>query len=238
MTKSYKTDGNNQVIFSEDMKLAELIDADYNLLSILLRFDMELPFGDISVAEMCRRYGISPSLFLMICQICSRPDYHPDYKELKAENDIVNLIKYLKASHRYYTQILLPRIVKGVEDMLHDCGDKQRNILSKFCADYVNEVRAHLEYEECEIFPYIESLMCGEQCCSEIGVYMDSHTDICEKIDDMKSIMIKYLPVACPMRQRCELLFDIFALREDLARHTLLEIEVLAPLVKCKEKRV
>lgn len=238
MTKSYKTDGNNQVIFSEDMKLAELIDADYNLLSILLRLDMELPFGDISVAEMCRQYDISPSLFLMICRICTLPDYHPDYTELKAENDIVNLIRYLRASHRYYTQMLLPRIVKGVEDMLHECEDKQRIILNKFCADYVNEVRAHLEYEEHDIFPYIESLMLGEHTVSDIGVYMDNHTDICEKIDDMKSIMIKYLPVACPMRQRCDLLFDIFALREDLARHTLLEIEILAPLVEREEKRV
>ncbi len=235
MTKSYKTDGNNHVIFSEDMKLAELIDADCNLLSVLLRFDMELPFGDVSVAEMCHSYGVSPSLFLMICQICTLPDYRPDYKELKAAEDIANLIKYLRASHRYYTQTLLPRIVTGVNNMLHECEDKQRNLLSKFCADYVNEVRAHLEYEEREIFPYIEALMRGERCGSEIGVYMNSHTDVCEKIDDMKSIMIKYLPVACPMHKRCELLFDIFALREDLARHTMLEIEVLAPLVKREE---
>lgn len=38
--KSYKTDMNNRVIFSKDMKIIELIDADYGLLSILLRLDI------------------------------------------------------------------------------------------------------------------------------------------------------------------------------------------------------
>lgn len=67
--------------------------------------------------------------------------------------------------------------------------------------------------------------------------FMDNHTDICEKIDDMKSIIIKYLPESCSIAQRCDLLFDIFALREDLVRHTLLEMKILAPLIKQEERR-
>ena len=84
--KTYKTDGQNRVIFSKDMKVAELVDADFSLLSILLRMDMQLPFGDLSVEELCRRYGISVELFLMICQVYSTADYLPDVESLKADD--------------------------------------------------------------------------------------------------------------------------------------------------------
>lgn len=234
--KSYKTDGNNRVIFSKDMTLIELIDVDYRLLSVLLRLDIELPFGDVSVEQMCHRYGMSPELFLMICRIYSSSDYEPDYTTLSA-TDSIYLIKYLRASHRYYLQTVLPRISAGVDSVLQFCEERQRAVLHKFCRDYVCEVRAHLSYEECEMFPYVERLIAGEKPEQSMSEYIDNHTDICDKIDDMKSIIIKYLPESCSTAQRCDLLFDIFALREDLARHTLLEVRILAPLVIAEERR-
>ena len=51
--------------------------------------------------------------------------------------------------------------------------------------------------------------------------FVDNHNDICDKIDDIKSIVIKYLPESCSTRQRCDLLFDIFALREELSKRIL-----------------
>ena len=236
--KSYKIDGNNRVIFSKDMKLIELIDADYHLLSVLLRLNISLPFGDVSVEQMCRRYGMSSELFLTICRIYSSSDYEPDYTALSAE-DAVCLIHYLRASHQLYMGTILPRIMSGLDEVLQLCEERQRVVLGKFCRDYVDEVRAHLEYEEREIFPYVEALVGGgkrpEQSMSE---FMNDHTDICEKIDDMKSIIIKYLPESCSTHQRCDLLLDIFALREDLARHTLLEVSILSPLVEAEERRL
>ena len=73
--KSYITDNNNKAILSEQMKIIELIDADYRLLSIIMRLDITLPFGDISVEQMCRRYDMSPTLFLMICRV-----YHQEQR--------------------------------------------------------------------------------------------------------------------------------------------------------------
>lgn len=234
--KSYKIDGNKQVVFSEDMKLIELIDADYHLLSVLLRLEIELPFGDISVAQMCRRCGISPALFMLICKAYSSSDYEPDYTTLSI-NDASYMMKYLRASHRYYTTTLLPRIVDGVYGVLQLCEERQQVALGKFCRDYVDEVRAHLEYEEQVMFPYIDVLCNGEQPKVAMAEFMDNHSDICDKIDDLKSLIIKYLPESCSIAQRCDLLFDIFALREDLARHTMLEMKILAPLVEREKRR-
>ena len=79
-----KSHGTDRAIFAEDMKIIELIDADYGLLSILLRLDIQLPFGDISIGEMCRRYDMSSALFLMICRMYACPDYEPDSASLTA----------------------------------------------------------------------------------------------------------------------------------------------------------
>lgn len=234
--KSYKIDGNKQVIFSEDMKLIELIDADYHLLSVLLRLEIELPFGDISVKQMCHKYGMSPTLFLMICRIHSSTDYEPDHTALTLD-DAIYVIKYLRASHRYYRNTLLPRITTGIDNILQLCEERQRKVLSKFFCDYADEVCTHLEYEESEIFPYIEELAGNDQQALSMRDFMNNHTDICEKVDDMKSLVIKYLPESCSIAQRCDLLFDIFALREDLSRHTLIEMKILASLIEREERR-
>lgn len=235
--KSYKTDSNNQVILSKDMKIVELIDADYRLLTILLRLDIQLPFGDISIEEMCRRYGMSPSLFLMICRIYILADYDPDVESLSA-GDLPHLVKYLLSSHRFYSQTLLPRIAEGIDEVLSLCDERQQGILQKFYNDYVDDVMTHLEYEEREMFPYVEALVSGGAVSVlRMQEFMANHSDICEKIDDIKSIVIKYLPESCSTQRRCELLFDIFTLREELYKHTLLENKILAPVVAAEERR-
>lgn len=234
--KTYKTDSQNRVIFSKDMKVAELVDADYSLLSILQRMDMQLPFGDLSIEELCCRYGVSVELFLMICQVYSTADYLPDIELLKAA-DLKCIIKYLRASHRLYLDEMLPSIGCGVERVLECCEKRQRDIVSSFYRGYCEEVRAHLEYEEQNIFPYVECLLSGEvKPTTSISQAMEYHTDVCEKIDDIKSILIKYLPEECTLQLRYELLRDVYAMSEDLVRHTLIEVKILVPLSARQEQ--
>lgn len=235
--RSYRTDVNDRVVFSEDMTLVELIDADYTLLTILLRLDIQLPFGDLTIKEMCARYDMSPTLFLMICQIYASHDFEPQVEQL-ASGDLHYIIRYLRSSHRYYLESMLPSIERGVERVLEACDCKQGAIVRKFYGDYADEVRAHLAYEESIIFPYVERLLAGEESEAKMARSMADHTDICDKVDDIKSIIIKYLPESCSTRQRCELLFDLFRLRDDLDKHTLIELKILSPLVYAVEREV
>lgn len=235
--KSYKIDGTHEVIFSRDMTVAELLDADYRLMSILERLDVTLPFGDITVGDMCERYGMSAALFLKICRVYATSDEEVNIDGLSV-GDLSMLVKFLRMSHRYYLDVVLPRIEAGVEGVLQECDLRQQLLLRRFYTDYEAEVREHLQYEDDTMFPYIEALVAG---CgagqSLVGHYLDNHTDICEKIDDMKSIVIKYLPERCSIHQRCGLLYDIYAMREDLARHTLLETKLMAPLTLMAENQ-
>lgn len=235
--KSYRTDISNRAILSKDMKIIELIDVDYRLLSIFQRLDIQLPYGDISLEEMCRKYDMSVELFLMICRIYIEADCMPDTSSLRVK-DMSYLLKYLRASHRYYIETLIPKIAGGIEQVLQLCAESQRAILQRFYLGYIEEVKAHLQYEEAEMFPYVERVISGEVVTDKaMGDFVDNHTDVCDKIDDIKSIVIKYLPESCTTRQRCDLLFDIFALSDELAKHTMLEMGILAPVVINAERR-
>ena len=236
---SFKRDGNNRVIFSQEMKIVELIDADHRLLTLLARLDMQLPFGDVSVAELCSRYGISAELFLMVCQVYSSAEYLSDVERLRSD-DLKSLINYLRASHSLYLHEFLPSIARGFERLLQQCEPKQRSIVGGFFEGYCKEVTAHLEYEEKSLFPYVERLAAGELCDEpcEAAHTMDEHADICDKIDDIKSILIKYLPESCTMRERYSLLCEVFRLSDDLAKHTLIEVKILAPLARVVERRL
>lgn len=237
--KNYKMDINNRVIFSKDMKIAELIEVDYPLLTVLQRFGMELPFGDVSVEELCGKYGVSAELFLMICQVYSSSDYMPNIEYLTTA-DLNSLISYLRASHSLYLGEFLPSIAEGFERVLGLCEPKQRGVVGGFYRGYCEEVKAHLEYEEQRLFPYVEGLASGEPCdgACEMTCSMDEHADICDKIDDIKSILIKYLPESCTMQVRYGLLCDVFRLSDDLAKHTLIEVKILEPLVQKEERRL
>ena len=57
---------NNHIVYSGNMKAADLISADWTLLSIFERLDIKLGFGEASIAELCTRYNLSTELFLMI----------------------------------------------------------------------------------------------------------------------------------------------------------------------------
>lgn len=222
--------------FDENMKLAELVASDYRLLSILSRLGIQLGFGETSVGNMCRRHNLSADLFLLICRIYSSDgDYTPE-TDLLATTDLEDITSYLHRSHLYYSETVIPRLGEKIELMMNSCGAIHRKILKTFYSDYCSEVANHFEYEEKTVFPYIRNLISGHRDEShgyDIAKFRDNHSDIDAKLDDLKSIIIKYLPEdCCPAEIRNEVLFEIFRFEEDLSKHTDIENHVLIPLVK------
>ena len=69
--------------YTTQMRMAELIEYNYNLLLLFPRFGLELGVGESSVAEQCIRQGVSPELFVMMCNIYTFADYMPTTSELK-----------------------------------------------------------------------------------------------------------------------------------------------------------
>lgn len=223
---------NIHTIYSEKMKAADLISADWNLLSIFERLNIKLGFGEATVAEICVRYNLSTELFLMICNVYSFENYHPEADILKKE-DLPHILSYLRASHKHYMTNSFPCLHNHIHIMMEEYEDTNHYILNKFYDDYDSEVKKHFEYEEFSVFPYIESLLNGNNCeeVYKIRNFEDNHTNVDEKLNDLKNIIIKYLPGTYTSSIRMKVLNEIFKIESDLKKHTMVENKILIPLV-------
>ncbi|MBP3418979.1 MAG: hemerythrin domain-containing protein [Marinifilaceae bacterium] len=226
-----------QNIFSRDMKLAEVVCSNRNTILILPRFGIELGFGEKSVEDVCNEYGIDTSLFMIICNLYSSPNYMPTKYEI--ENlDIDSLLSYLRASHKYYLNSRIPHIEHHLNRLAEAMPEKDGRLLKNFYKGYCNEVINHFEYEEQQLFPYVQGLLKGVKSDNfSIEIFENNHTNIEDKLSDLKSIIIKYLPGGIMQEERISILFDLFRLAEDIDRHTLIEDKILAPYVQLLENR-
>lgn len=225
---------NKEIIYNKRMKVADLLANDGSLLSILQRLDIKLGFGEATVAELCARYGISAELFLIICNIYSFGDYRPEVDSL-GESDIKSITTYLRASHRFYTGVCFPAIHDSVHKLVEGLDEMSHRLIDKFYDDYDNEVNNHFRYEEEVVFPYIESLIAGGVCDRNkysISLFGHNHSNINEKLNDLKNIIIKYLGEEFSSPVRFELLNNIYNVEKDLRKHSLIEDRLLVPLVE------
>ena len=214
---SFDNTERGRLLFSPGMKLADLVESNYELLVVLARMGIPLGFGESSVGEVCRQRGISAELFLMICRIYSSEVPVLPYEQLTSD-DLGGVLDYLHTSHLYYLEVTLPH-------------------LDAKMADYRREVDNNFDYEERTVFPYVQALLEKRRVDGyNILCFEDNHSDIDGKLCDLKNIIIKYLPENCSAKLRYEVLSDIFRFEEDLSRHTVIENQILIPLVEKLEK--
>jgi regulator of cell morphogenesis and NO signaling len=221
------------------MKMADLLASDMSLLSILQRLDIKLGFGEATVAEVCREYGISTDLFLIICNIYSFRDYTPQVETL-TKDDIKSITTYLRASHRFYTSISFPQLHSNIHMLVKELDEVSRKLIDKFYDDYDNEVTSHFRYEEETVFPYIEKLTSGElqeNSMYNITQFEHNHSNINEKLSDLSNIIIKYLSQETTSKLRFEILGLIHFISNDLQKHSNIEDKLLVPLVSKLEAR-
>lgn len=223
------------VIFTKESKLADLISANRNLILVLPRFGIELGFGDKSVEDVCQMYGVDVQMFLMICKVYTFNDYLPTTEQIR-EAKFEDLLKYLEASHKYYKESRIPHIARHLDHLAAAMPEKDGKLLRRFYKEYEAEVDNHFMYEESTVFPYIQELTTGSRSSSfTIETFEENHSNIEDKLSDLKNIIIKYLPAGILPEERISILFDLFRLAEDLDKHTLIENKILAPYVELLE---
>lgn len=215
-----------------------MLAANYKLLLVFDRFGIRLGFGDKSVKDVCTQYEVPMSLFLTVCNVYTFEDYLPETDELQSFK-VDSLIDYLKNSHRYYMEECLPAISQKLDSVSDSLDLKYGAALKQFYQVYQNEVLNHFKYEEEVAFPYIKQLSEGiKNDRYNIGQFEKNHSDIDEKLNDLKNIMIKYLPGNSPSGQLNALLIELFELEDDFLKHTLIENKILVPLVAQLEQQV
>ena len=213
--------------FSPEMKIFELVEAAPSVLSIFSRLDIRLPFGDISVEQMCKREGYTAELFLALCSIHANEAFQPSTEQLTVAM-LPEVIGYLRASHRYYAEKMLPHTSAHLQEILECCDSLSRSMLRRFYDDYMAYIVDHFHAEEEHLFSVIDNATIRK---ADLTLLDLPHDDIDDRSNDIASLIFKSLPEEAPTKLRIVTLEHIYALRDDLRRHNNVERFILKPLV-------
>ncbi|MGE4290484.1 MAG: hemerythrin domain-containing protein [Salinivirgaceae bacterium] len=217
-------------------KLAKLIHTNHFLLPVINRFGMRLGFKDKTVEQVCQEQNIDLNFFLTIVNTYTDEDYFPQ-NELVSFSPVL-LVDYLIKTHEYYRNYLFPEVERRLERLLNSCEGTcdDLQLIKSFYNKYKEELLKHLEEEEQNVFPYVLALLNAYENKQPlpdkyINYSMKStepeHTNVDQKIYDLKNIVIKYLEPTYDDNDCNEFLFAIFQFEKDLLDHARIEDKIL-----------
>ena len=226
----------NQKMYEADDKMISIIRDNYNILQSLGSFGINLGFGDKTVCEVCEEQQVDTYTFLAVVNYTIN-----GYKEYDNADrlSLPTLLHYLKASHVYYIDFQLPFIRKELVEALDETDNLARLIL-KLYDDYAHSITNHMRYEEKMVFPYVQALIDGNANSTfDIETFSKHHVQVDQKLKELKSIIIKYLPSdGLHNNQLSATLYDIYNNEEWLAHHSEVEEEIFIPAVRNEERKL
>ena len=217
-------------------KMSDLICGNYNLLLVMSRFGLSLGFGDQTVEQVCDQQGVHTGTFLAVVnfmedECCIREDY-------QEKISVEALIDYLRQAHSYFLDFNLPAIRRKLIDAIDCSKDDIAFLILKFYDEYVNEVRAHMEYENQVVFQYVDALLKGRDTQGyNIRIFAARHNQIETKLTELKNIIVKYYPAKTNNNLLNSMLFDIYSCEKDLSSHCRVEDYIFVPLMLEFEKK-
>ena len=219
-------------------KMSDLICGNYTLLQVMSRFDLSLGFGDQTVQEVCRANGVDCKTFLAVVNFITEENNR--MADEVQDLSIHALMNYLKQAHHYFLDFQLPTIRRKLIEAI-DCSvqNEVAFLILKFFDAYVAEVRKHMDYEDMNVFAYVENLVAGNRESGfRISQFARRHDQIDAKLKELKNIIIKYYPAGGNDYLLNAVLFDIFSCEQDLASHCRVEDYLFVPAVLRLEKEV
>ena len=223
-------------LYEADDKMIDLISDNYSMLQGLSAFGIRLGFGDKTVCEVCREQDVDCYTFLMVVNFLIN-GYTP--KESDEKISVKTLLGYLQASHRYFINFQLPSIRTKLEESLQK-GDGLATLILRLYDEYAHDIRLHMKYEEKTLFPYVEALLRGEQTSGyNVDIFSKHHSDTKGKFQELKNIIIKYLPHnGLANNQLTATLYDIYNNEEWLLNHSNVEEILFVPAIRLLEQKV
>lgn len=223
-------------IYEADDKMIELIRDNYSVLQGLGAFGISLGFGDKTVREVCDRQKVDCYTFLVVVNFIIN-GYQPNEKDAKIS--VGTLMTYLHESHKYYLDYQLPSIRRKLIDALNPDNNLTPLIIRVY-DEYAQSIKLHMKYEEKTLFPYVEALMRGEQMSNyNVDVFSKHHGETTRKLQELKGIIIKYLPDnGLTNHQLTATLYDLYNNEEWLKNHSQVEDEIFIPAIRVQEERL
>jgi regulator of cell morphogenesis and NO signaling len=216
-------------------RMRDIVSHDHNLLPALSRFGISPGFGDAVVSKVCTEYGVDCNTFLAVANFISG-------NGASATNvSLASLIKYLKSAHSYFLDYLLPTLRRRLVEVVTGTGNDDLTLMiMRFYDEYVEQVRTHMEFEDSNVFGYVEQLL-NEQLSDQFTIahFKEHHTPIAEKLHDLKEIFISHYHVESgDPEQVNSVLFNIINCEHDLLTHCKVEEALFVPAVARLEKEL
>ncbi|MEG0519066.1 MAG: helix-turn-helix transcriptional regulator [Bacteroidales bacterium] len=231
---------------SKESKMSELIARNYKLLNVLSRFGIALGFGEKSVKEVCRINNVDCNTFLAVANLLNQeqgPQSQQTIGEAKLPDfSATALAEYLKRSHSYFLDFKLPSIREALEKAINGGSKDIKFLILKYFDEYANEVKKHMEYENDNVFPYLNRLLGtweqeevtikkGLDANYSIHIFSEQHNGIEIRLSELKDIIIKYYPTHST-NELNSVLFDIFVCAQDLESHHIVEDKLFVPAIE------
>ena len=223
----------------KDTKLIDIVNFNYHVLPVLNRFGIFAGFGDNTVEQICKQKNINISFFLGIVNAFLDKNYKAD--DFKDDYRLADIVAYLTKAHKDYVQ-QLEYLEKLLSQVLSTCCASRKNevgLISDFFLSYKKDLINHITFEDTRIFPYcleVEEKYLNNKGNIEYSVdldyYKNEHMKIESKIVDLKSIIVKYLPIDTPSKLLNTLIFEIYDLENDLFSHQSIEDRLLLTKVE------
>lgn len=207
-------------------RMRDLIDHNPMLLMALSRFGISLGFGDRTIAEICAHQQVDCGTFLAVA------NYISFGRKCDEGISIASLMKYLENAHSYFLDFCLPRIRRSLIEAI-DCSgrDEVAMLILQFYDSYSEEVRRHMEYENNTVFVYVRDLLNGSLDSSyNISVFASGHHSIHNKLQELKELIVRYLPHRNNNLLNTTL-FSIINCEQDLVNHCKVEDDIFVPAV-------
>jgi len=224
--------------------LFDVVSQNIQLLPILNRFNIKIGFGNTTVEKICSEKNINTDFFLEILNIYNNEKYFPQEKLIDFSANLI--VEYLQKTHKYYYEYIIPQFEEYIELIKKDNKNSESDIdsIKFFYSKYKKELIQHIEEEENIIFPYIlkaqeviDKITTIESFRkihkdSPIAQYERDHDDMEEKMNDLKNIIIKYMPEGYNQNLLNSFLFYLVDFEIDLNNHSRIEDKILVPKIK------
>ena len=219
--------------YQPDDRMLDLVRNDSELILVMGRFGISLGFGERTVREVCILHDVDVMTFLAVVNYITGRDY------LCENVSLPTLIRYLKQSHEYFLDFNLPNIRRKLIESI-DCSGASdiAMLIIRFYDDYVMAVRKHMDYEDEQVFKYVQRLLDGHlKCGYTISEFAKRHSPISAKLKELKDVIIRCYPEKNNYLLNAALL-EIIACEQDLTSHCLIEDNLFVPAVKRIEQQL
>jgi len=204
-------------LFDKNTKMTDLVHRNYLLLPVLNRFGIRLGFQGKTIDDICRQEN-----------------------ELQSFSSIL-IVDYLRKSHSEFRKVSLPKIESLLNKFVKNSKSDDLKIIQSFYIKYKEEFLEHIMEEDENVFPYALELQKAYDLKTQpipkklldysIHSFEKEHSNLDEKLFDLKNIIIKYLEPNYNDKDCNEFLFELFQFERDLKDHARIEDKILTQKV-------